>query len=593
MEERGVVREWTWLRRELRPFLGMQLLASGILVLSTLLSLVDPLIMKWLIDSGLQQGRWSAILTAVAVFCIAYFGRMALTLVGNLVSMGVVQRATLRLRLRLLRKLHRMDAGFFDKNPAGDLVHRIEQDVEQVGQAGADIIMVTIRIFVSLAVTLGVMAYLDWRLTCFVIPFLPVFLVLRNYYRKVLEGASDAAREAVGTRTSFLNEGLNASLQLQLLGAEHFFRRKYGRFSIRTTRAKLKQARAEILYTAGSFAILILATGLVLVAGAYQYLAGSLTLGGYIAFYTYAMRLFDPLGATVEAHARLKRAGGSIRRIADLEQIEPQIADCANPRPLAPSDVTGISCRDLSFSYADGRPVFRNVDLQITRGEKLALVGRSGMGKSTLAKLLTRLYEPAAGGVSLAGVDVRSIRLRHVRDVVSLVPHNPVLFRGTLRENALLGTRGAPDGELTRLARIAGFAGVVERNPEGWDRVLGAGGAGLSDGEKQRLGLLRALLRDRPVLILDEATGALDPMIENEVLSGLAEYTRDKAVLFITHRLSAACWAERIVMLRDGQLWDANRPEEFATYAAAVGTEVYSGTSARAGRGGMTLVEIS
>jgi len=418
------------------------------------------------------------------------------------------------------------------------------------------------------------MFVLNWRLSCAVLPFIPVLLYLRGHFRTLLERTAETSREAIGVRTSFLNECLGASIQVQMLGAEPFFHRKYTRHVLEASRASLMQRRTELLYFAGSLTIMTLSTAAVLLAGAYEVMQGALTLGGYIAFYSYLMRLLDPLSGAVDMHARLKRASSSIRRIVELEGLEPVVADSENQRSFADSDVQEIACRNLTFTYAEGQSVLQGINLHIARGQKIALVGQSGSGKSTLAKLLVRMYEPESGGVFLGGMDVRGLRLRSVRELISLVPPNPVLFAGTIRENVLLGER-VPGGELERLSRIACFDSVVEKFSSRWDHMLGSAGAGLSDGEKQRLGLLRALVRDRSMLILDEATGALDPVVEAEVLSRLDDYTREKFLLMITHRPSTAAWAERVLVVRDGQLVEVSCPEEFATNASALGRLVW------------------
>lgn len=567
--------EWRWFAGQLRPFARLQAASTACLIGSTLLSLADPLIVKWLIDSGLQRQDWSVVLIAVAGFFGVYVGRMLLVIGGNLTSQRLLERLMLRLRLRLVRRVQSMDAHFFDRFPVGELVRRLEQDVEQVGQVGTSLVPTLVRIVISAVVTLGIMLALDWKLTLVVVPLVPLFLALRAFFRTRLERASEAARGATGERSSFLTDMLAAVIQVQLLGAERFFRRRYGGLTTDAVRAGIGRRRMELGYFAGSFGVLTLATCAVLLAGAWEVMRGALTLGGFIAFYSYLTRLFDPLGAAVETHSALKRAGASIRRLVELEALPRALCDAPLSAGTRVSAADRIACRDVSFAYRGDVPVLRGVSLSLAPGERVALVGRSGSGKSTFAKLLVRLYDPDGGAVTVGESDARSVPLEELRRAVSLVPASPLLFRGTLRENALLGVRGVGDRDLDRYAAVACFDSVVAKFPGGWDHVVGSGGTGLSDGEKQRLGLLRSLVRDRAVLILDEATGALDPIVEGEVLARVREHARDKAVLLITHRPAAACWAERILVLEDGGLRDVGRPQEFAVHAAAVGEELY------------------
>ncbi len=538
--------EWRWLYSELLPFARPQAISAGLLLAGTSLSLVDPLIVRWLIDSGLREGRWSAILASVALFCAVYGLRMALVFRGTLLSTRIFNVMVLRLRLRLIRRLQRHDASFFSEHSVGELAQRFEQDAEQVGRVGVDLFPLLVRIVLSITLTLGVMAALDWRLTVVVLPFVPALLYLRVHFRQVLESAADTTRNAAGSRAGFLNEVLGAGIQIQLLGAEFFARRRFAREAVRAGRAYLDQRRKEMLYFVGALGISTAATATVLLVGAHQVVTGALTLGTFVALYTYLLRLLEPVGSAVETYTALKRAGGSLRRIVALESARSGLTEPAAPSELDLAAVGEIGCEGAEFGYRDGRPLLRGADLTLRRGETVSLIGPSGSGKSTLAKLLVRIHDVHAGTVRIAGTDVRELRVSALRGAVSFVPAQPVLFRGSIRDNVLLGNRRAGDDELASLAAMVRFDEVLGALPGGWEHVLGTGGSGLSDGEKQRLGLLRALVQRRPVLLLDEATGALDPALEHAVLAGLEAYVRDRIVLVITHRPATARWADRM-----------------------------------------------
>jgi ABC-type multidrug transport system fused ATPase/permease subunit len=281
------------------------------------------------------------------------------------------------------------------------------------------------------------------------------------------------------------------------------------------------------------------------------------------------MRLFDPLSVAAATFARLKRAGGSISRLTELEEAPASAIDTEGPAIVPPS-IGEMVCNDVYFAYG-AEPVLRGVNLQIRRGEKVAVMGSSGSGKSTLAKLLLRIYEPSGGMITLDGIDARNIRRRDLRRLASFVPSTPALLRGSIYDNVVLGWSRIDHAELTRLAAIAGFDSVVLRYADGWNHELGPAGAGLSEGEKQRLGILRALVRGGDVLILDEASGALDSKTEEALLAQLREYARDRLVLFITHRRSPAQWADRLLILNEGELEVADnwKAEHFPIVGAA------------------------
>jgi ABC-type multidrug transport system fused ATPase/permease subunit len=271
------------------------------------------------------------------------------------------------------------------------------------------------------------------------------------------------------------------------------------------------------------------------------------------------MRLFDPLSSSVDMYTRIVRAGSSIRRLIELEEIRCSIEERKNP--LALDSVETLACKDISFGYGSKHSVLANANLRIGRGTSVALVGPSGGGKSTLTKLLVRLYDPQEGSIYLNGIDIRDLRLSDIRRYVTLVPQQPALFCGSIRQNALIGSANATDDELERCAELAGFRPVLQKFPDRWEQRLGPAGAGLSDGEKQRLGILRGLLRHTPVLILDEATSAIDPMTEHKVLQNLKPEMAEKLMLLITHRPLTASWADALCILSGGVLLAADSNE--------------------------------
>ncbi len=551
MSARG--KEWLWFARELRPYARSHVFSMSFLLAATILSTVDPLIIKWIIDDGLQQRAWAPILGAVGLFCFVYFVRIWVLGKGTFHIARTVRYAMLKLRLRLLRRIQSLDAPFFQKHGVGDLVTRLEQDVDALSEAASEVVPSLFRLVTGILLTVGVMAALDWRLAVVTVPVALFIGALRYKYGPILEQVALTSRRNIGERANFLNEYIGAALELQLLGAEGYINRRYSKVATSAIRTSLKQLRTEIRYSAAAFALITGTTALVLLAGAWEYLQGRLTIGSYIAFYTYLLRLFDPVSAAISTYVRLKRAGGSISRLTELEEHRPAVRD-DDGAVIVPALVREVVFHNVDFSYDWSRPVLRGIDVTVRRGEKVAVMGQSGSGKSTLAKLLVRLYDVDRGQVAIDGNDVRRIRVRSLRRMASLVPSAPTLFQGTIRENVLLGQRGIDERELDALAEIACFDSVVARFVERWDHLLGTAGSGLSEGERQRLGLLRALVRHRDVLILDEATGALDARTESQLLTRLRAYTDDRLVLVITHRPSPAEWADRVLLLQDGTL---------------------------------------
>ena len=561
--------EWRWFARELRPVAAKQAGGVALLMVATMLSILDPLIVKWIIDDGLQRRMWWVVVAAVGAFCAVYLIRMAVLSAGTMVMSRTAHLAMRRLRLRILDRLQARETTFFEQHSAGDLVNRLEQEIDQLREVASDLFPVFVRIVMAIFAIIVMMAVLDWRLAALTVPMAASLAWVRARYSPRLEKASQQTRDMIGERAGFLTECLSAAVELQLLCAERFVRRRYGRLVNRTIRTSLDQLRTELRYTVLAQSVVTIAAAAVLLAGANDVMKGVMTLGSFVAFYEYLMRLFDPLSVAAATFARLKRAGGSIARLAELEDAPAPAIDTEGPAIVPPS-IGEMVCSDVHFAYG-AEPVLRGVNLQIRRGEKVAVMGSSGSGKSTLAKLLLRIYEPSGGMITLDGIDARNIHRRDLRRLASFVPSTPALLRGSIYDNVVLGWSRIDHAELTRLAAIAGFDSVVLRYPDGWNHELGAGGAGLSEGEKQRLGILRALVRGGDVLILDEASGALDSKTEEALLTQLSEYARDRLVLFITHRRSPAQWADRLLILSEGELEvaDNRKAEHFPIVGAA------------------------
>ena len=549
----GRVPEWHWLLNEVRPFWRIQVAAAVLLNAATLLSLLDPLLVKWLLDKGLQPSERRVAIEIISAMFAIFVLRIALHYIGALSTARAIYATMLRLRLRLVRRIQKLDAAFFDAHATGDLIRRLEDDVDQVGRLAADLLPIFIRIVLTSISTLVIMTILDWRLTCLTAPFVPVLLHMRGRFRPRLEAAADTTRAAVGSRTSFISVLLSGGASVALLGADATLRNKYGRRAVAATRASVGQRAMELRYLALSALLVSIVSAGALAIGVTEVSSNRLTLGGYVAFYTYLTRLLDPVAGAVEAYSALKRAGGSIRRIASVQCAVPELDD-VGVEPVSSDDVTEIACRDVSFAYRSGNRVLRHAALRVRRGELLAIVGPSGSGKSTLAKLLLRMHDVSSGIIVLGNRDIREIRHRDLRRLISYVPAQPLIVPGSLRDNVLLGCSSLADAELDRLATIACFDGIVNSLDGRWDHELRAGAMNLSDGERQRLGILRALAQKRPVLVFDEATGALDAQLEQDLLPRLGAYASDKIVVFVTHRPEPQRWASRVITISGGRI---------------------------------------
>jgi ABC-type multidrug transport system fused ATPase/permease subunit len=302
--------------------------------------------------------------------------------------------------------------------------------------------------------------------------------------------------------------------------------------------------------------IIVLGMAGVLCYGGYQVITGTLTAGGLVAFYGYTLQLFVPLYGVVDIYSKLQRAGASVRRLMEIMNADAILRDLPGAVILEPDTSGAIELKEVCFNYHPERPVLNAVSLRVNPGERLAVAGTSGNGKSTIARLVARLYDARAGSVLVEGVDVRNIKLKSLRSAVVFVPQEPVLFDVTLRDNLLYGNPEATQDELERVTKLAQLETLIHRLPKGLDEPLGPRGNRLSGGERQRVALARALLQHPKILILDECTSALDELTEKRLLKGLDQYLQDVTTIIISHRPYPTNWATRVVHLNYGQISD-------------------------------------
>jgi ABC-type multidrug transport system fused ATPase/permease subunit len=553
----------------MRPFWSYQVANLCCIFAFSALMMTVPLLMRWVIDDILPARRWGGLIIASILFFIFYVGRVLFAAGGSLINKLGVQRVVFRLRTRLLERLQSLPAAFHAQHPVGELVQRLERDVTLVGELGSDVIPSAIRMIVETVMTLGAMAFLDWRLAVLVAPLMPIFFYIQRRYRSLLRRRAEEVREASGRQSSLLNEILTGVIQLQLLGAERRLLRRYAHLNKVTMSSQIRQRKQEMMYTVVEMSIIGIATAVIIGYGGSRAIQGTLSAGTLVAFYSYIGNIFAPMHEAVELNSRIQRVHASIRRLIALEQEPSAIQDVAEAVAL-PHPPRVLKCKSASFEYVPGKQALRNVDFEARTGERVALVGESGGGKSTLLKLFARLYDPDEGSIEVDGRNVRAVQLRSLRQTISFVPQDPILFQGTIRDNLRHGGPSATPDEIEEAAWIACFADVVKRLPNGLDTKLGPMGDGLSGGERQRLAIARALLQRRPVLILDEATSALDPTTEHTLLSRLEQWCDGRIVITASHRLSNAEWADRIVVINGGVI-AGNGGGEYISASLAAG----------------------
>jgi ABC-type bacteriocin/lantibiotic exporter with double-glycine peptidase domain len=522
------------------------------IVLSSLMFLLDPLLIKWLIDSVLPKRDFHLLLVSAAGFFGLYICRLGFSALAGLVSFRTVQELVFRIRLNILEQMNRLSADYHETTSVGEKLYRIEQDVDQVAELGSSLVPSVLQTAFNTIFVVGTMFVLDFRLMCVLLPLMPVFFVFRRYFENRLRRASDLAQQQSSRESSFLQEHLGSVVQVQLLHQE---RSQIEVFLERaTTRVKALTDRnlVESLFRTCYMAVISLGTIVILGYGGYRVFVGALTVGGLVAFYSYLGRLFEPLNAAVDIYSRFNRLSTSIRRITEVIEMVPSVPEAPTAVHLE-SPVRGcVELDGVTFCYRNGSTVLERLNLTLEAGEKVALVGVSGSGKSTIAKLIARLYDVNDGAVYIDGIDVRNVRLASLRMKLCYLMQDAVLFDRTLKENLLLGKPSATNEELSQALEIADLSGLVQRLPNGWNSSIGPRGNALSGGERQRLALARAVLQNPSLFLLDESTSALDVPSEQRVLGNLIQHFPNHTIMFISHRISTLKWVDRIVVLNQG-----------------------------------------
>jgi len=521
--------------------------------LAGLAATADPLFLQLLIDRAWPQRNASMMLELAFGIGLCFFARSVLYSAGSLINFSISQRCIRELRIALLDQMNRLSEDYHQQTPTGEKLARMEHDVDEIANLGADTANQSIRAILFFVLYLGMMAKLNFSMTLTLLPLFPLFAFVQRHYRAQLKERADDARSEIGSAASILNEHLSAVPQIQFLGAEEATTQRAVSVWDGMLRAQWVQRRTQMGFSLSMSAILALAILDVFISGAYKVFHGALTIGGLVAFSAYITRVFEPVSSAMDLYARTQSVGASIRRVRQLLALEPTVQDTGTRRLPAGALKFGFAIQDVCFSYADNS-VLDHVSLKIQAGERIALIGMSGSGKSTLARLLVRAADPESGDIWLENYPIKEFALTSLRHTVGYVPQQPLLFQGSIRENLLYGNPAASESELQRALATAQLTSVVNLLPQGINAPLGPGAGGLSGGERQRLALARSLLRNSPVLILDESTSALDAPTESAVLSSVSKFSEGQTLILISHRISSLAWVDRFVLLDRGRI---------------------------------------
>ena len=529
------------------------LLVLGLSLISTVLSLYIPLLSRQLIDGALIGGNSRLLVRIIGQFAALTLGSFALNVVSGLVYTRASAEILFEMRLGLFRQLQRLSPRFYADMPVGQIATRLNADIGEIQRVAAEIALAWVGNVIFLIGTVVILYRLDRVLFAASLAVLPLAVWALVRYRSRLEDAVTGVRDRSADVGSFLIETL---LGMKVIVGFNAQDREAKRFRDRNDAfIDALMSMRRLTYLSGGVPGLLLSAGsaVVFVVGGMRVIDHAITIGTLVAFIAFQMRLVWPIQALMGLYASLASARVSLRRVNEILDAPLDVVEAPDAVPL-PAARGHIALDDVTFGFGRGVAVLDHVSLEVRAGERLAIVGRSGEGKSTIADLLVRQLDPATGRVLLDGVDVRRARLADVRRNVLVVDQEPFVFNATIAENIRYARPDASDADVLSAADAAGLTALVDRLPQGIETSAGERGRALSAGERQRLAIARAFLADPAVLVLDEATGSLDPVTESQVAAGYEAVMRGRTTIIITHRLELARRADRVVVLERGRI---------------------------------------
>jgi len=472
------------------------------------------------------------------------------------------------MRLDLYRHLQRLSPRYYAKTPLGDVVSRINGDIGEIQRVTAEATLAWLGQLIALVGTVGMLIYLDVRLFFVGLITLPPALFALLRYRRQLEARVRDLRERSADIGTFLIETLQGMRAVVGANAQERevdrFRHKNDSFVDALLSMRL------FTYLAGGLPGLLLTTGtgIVFLYGGYRVINGSTTLGTFVAFMAYQMRLMAPIQGLMGLYSNLATARASLVRVHELLDSPPEVVE-ANPAKSLPECKGELTLKGVHYGFGRGGEVLAGINLAIPAGQVLAIVGASGSGKSTIADLLSRQLDPDEGHILLDGMNLRELFLSQVRRHIAVVDQSPFIFHATVAENVRYARPEATEADVQQAIQAAGLSDLMDSMPEDINTIVGERGSQLSAGERQRVAIARAYLAEPSVLIFDEATGALDPMSEAAVLSGYDALMRGRTTVLITHRIDLARQADRVVVLKNGRVAEDGRLSDLETQGTA------------------------
>jgi len=567
----------------LRPYRLRSAAMLAALLVGTAASLAPPLLAKVAIDTGISHHDTTTLVIVVLAFLLSAVLVWAMTYVQTYLVGWVGQRALADLRIRIFTHLQSLPIGFYESRPAGVLISRMTNDVEALDSLVTDSVVTLFQSGLTLLGTIVILLSLDVNLALVTFCIFPLLAAGSLWFRLVSAGAFRRTRETIGAITAYLQETLSGIRVVRSFGQEPYHEARFAELNAENRDANMTTVRLNAAYFPSVEMLSGVAIAGIVLYGGYQAIEGTITVGTVVAFIAALSNLFDPIQQLSQLYTTYQSGMAALEKIFQLLDVRPNLEDRANALEL-PRIEGEIEFQDISFAYArrrrstaeagaggatersqDDEPAvlaLQDVSLHVAPGETVALVGATGAGKSTMAKLVSRFYDPTAGRMLVDGHDLREISSSSLRSQMGIVPQEAFLFSGTIGENIAFGRPDASDEQIRAAAAAVGVDEFISELDRGYDTEVGERGAQLSAGQRQLIAFARALIADPRILVLDEATSNVDLHTEGRIEQGLRRLLSGRTAIVIAHRLSTIRQAGRIVVLEHGRIAEQGTHDE-------------------------------
>ena len=547
--------------KQIKPLWKMALLTAIAMAFIAVIEFLVPQLIQYTIDDVIPTGDYRLLVNVVAGFAGSALLLMVFRFISSYFLTQLGQHAVFSMRHDLYTHLIEQDVEYFDRNRTGDLMSRLTNDVNSLQKLISSDLL---EIITSAGVFVVVSIYMfmaNWQLTLTLYMTFPLFFVITKFFSKRIRAMYRSVQQSIAQMTNHLQDSLTSIRLMKSFTNEQFETDKFTQHNEANKQANLNAAYLTSIYSpliefvnAAGFAIVI-------VMGAWFAMQGNMTTGAIFAFVAYLRLVQAPITKVTRFIRELQQAAASYDRIMEVMQTTPRVQNAANCIEL-PTMQGEVTYENVSFSYDGKTPVLQNINMTLQQGKMTAIVGSSGSGKTTMTNLLQRFYDPTAGSITIDGVPIQEASLTSLREQIVVVAQDIQLFSGTLKENIAYGNSEATDEQIIAAAKAANAHGFITAFPSGYDTEIGERGVKLSGGQKQRISIARALLKSPNLIVLDEATAALDTESEKLIQQSLQTLLNGKTSLVIAHRLSTVRMADQIIVLEHGRIVERGTHDE-------------------------------